>query len=295
MVTAEDVSNKDRRKTMERALEGGLLLVDVRLGGLASGLLSDTAVPAGDVSYIDGEKRVVPFRVRRVSQAEVTADAEWRIEAQIAVDETDEGEETSGWSSKALRAGLRSPRKDARSQRNARRPWTSTKPGLEMQRGESLNDCGYRKTTLACWRWPGACMMRARSRSAGNARSEPLRGRCTPRLPRGPIAGFSVAIVTSWDRSPTLSVMMACARSTLPCAQRWHLIAAHHGYARPLLRTDGAEEPPTRLVQRAQEIALRFVQLDQRWGPWGLAWWEALLRAADQQASRENDLEARRG
>jgi hypothetical protein len=27
----------------------------------------------------------------------------------------------------------------------------------------------------------------------------------------------------------------------------------------------------------------------QHWGPWGLAWWEALLRAADQQASRDND------
>ena len=37
-----------------------------------------------------------------------------------------------------------------------------------------------------------------------------------------------------------------------------HLIAAHHGQARPLLRTDGAEEPPSVLTARAQEIALRF-------------------------------------
>src|SRR6185312_1748177 len=70
-----------------------------------------------------------------------------------------------------------------------------------------------------------------------------------------------------------------------------HLIAAHHGNARPLLRINGAEEPPTRLVRRAQEIALRFARLEKQWGPWGLAWWEALLRAADQQASRKNDLE----
>ena len=36
-------------------------------------------------------------------------------------------------------------------------------------------------------------------------------------------------------------------------------------------------------------MALRFARLQKRWGPWGLAWWEALLRAADQQASRDNE------
>jgi len=74
-----------------------------------------------------------------------------------------------------------------------------------------------------------------------------------------------------------------------------HLIAAHHGSARPLIRTAGAEEPPTRLVERAREIALRFTRLEERWGPWGLAWWEALLRASDQRASRRNDSEDARG
>jgi len=68
-----------------------------------------------------------------------------------------------------------------------------------------------------------------------------------------------------------------------------HLIAAHHGHARPVLRTDGAEEPPSSLEVRAQDIALRYARLERRWGAWGLAWWEALLRAADQQASRDND------
>jgi CRISPR-associated endonuclease/helicase Cas3 len=74
-----------------------------------------------------------------------------------------------------------------------------------------------------------------------------------------------------------------------------HLIAAHHGFARPLLRTDGAEGPPSMLQSRAQEIALRFTRLEKAWGPWGLAWWEALLRAADQQASRQNDERGRHG
>jgi CRISPR-associated endonuclease/helicase Cas3 len=69
-----------------------------------------------------------------------------------------------------------------------------------------------------------------------------------------------------------------------------HLIAAHHGYARPLIATEGCEDaPPSVLEERAREVALRFARLQKRWGPWGLAWWEALLRAADAQASRAND------
>lgn len=69
-----------------------------------------------------------------------------------------------------------------------------------------------------------------------------------------------------------------------------HLIAAHHGYARPLIATEGCEDaPPSALEERAREVALRYACLQKRWGPWGLAWWEALLRAADAQASRDND------
>lgn len=69
-----------------------------------------------------------------------------------------------------------------------------------------------------------------------------------------------------------------------------HLIAAHHGFARPAIATRGCEDaPPSQLESRAREVAFRFARLQKRWGPWGLAWWEALLRSADQQASREND------
>jgi CRISPR-associated endonuclease/helicase Cas3 len=69
-----------------------------------------------------------------------------------------------------------------------------------------------------------------------------------------------------------------------------HLVAAHHGNARPVIETTGCEDaPPSALEERARNVALRFARLQKRWGPWGLAWWESLLRAADQQASRDND------
>ena len=68
-----------------------------------------------------------------------------------------------------------------------------------------------------------------------------------------------------------------------------HMIAAHHGWARPVISAVGASESHSVLKERTLQIALRFGRLQKRWGPWGLAWWEALLRAADQQASKEND------
>ncbi len=69
-----------------------------------------------------------------------------------------------------------------------------------------------------------------------------------------------------------------------------HMIAAHHGNARPTIGTRGCDRaPPSALEERARDVALRFARLQRRWGPWGLAWWESLLRSADQQASKDNE------
>lgn len=68
-----------------------------------------------------------------------------------------------------------------------------------------------------------------------------------------------------------------------------HLVAAHHGFARPVIAALDPDELPSISAQRAPAIALRFARLQRRWGWWGLAWWEALLRAADWAASAKND------
>lgn len=68
-----------------------------------------------------------------------------------------------------------------------------------------------------------------------------------------------------------------------------HLIAAHHGWARPHFEPnahDNSEGVSTQENQDAiQEAMRRYARLQQRFGRWGLAWLEALLRCADGLAS----------
>jgi CRISPR-associated endonuclease/helicase Cas3 len=67
-----------------------------------------------------------------------------------------------------------------------------------------------------------------------------------------------------------------------------HLIAAHHGYGRPHFPSDIAYDPEPKgkdIVRIASDIPRRFARLQRKYGRWGLAYLESLLRAADYAAS----------
>jgi CRISPR-associated endonuclease/helicase Cas3 len=67
-----------------------------------------------------------------------------------------------------------------------------------------------------------------------------------------------------------------------------HLIAAHHGRARPHFPPDEAFDPerPQQIAdEMAAKVPQRFARLQRKYGRWGLAYLESLLRAADWAAS----------
>ena len=71
-----------------------------------------------------------------------------------------------------------------------------------------------------------------------------------------------------------------------------HLIAAHHGWARPGFpdRRQWDPDAPAALNRKlAVEAASRFARLQAEHGPWRLAWLEALLKAADAYASSREE------
>ena len=68
-----------------------------------------------------------------------------------------------------------------------------------------------------------------------------------------------------------------------------HLIAAHHGWARPHFEPTALDNTYTTEDNErvAVEVLRRFGQLQRRFGRWSLAWLEALLRCADIAASKQ--------
>jgi CRISPR-associated endonuclease/helicase Cas3 len=69
-----------------------------------------------------------------------------------------------------------------------------------------------------------------------------------------------------------------------------HLVAAHHGHARPGFRVEAIGPVVTDGAKRVlTETPARFAKLQAQHGWWALAWLEALVKAADVLASRDEE------
>lgn len=69
-----------------------------------------------------------------------------------------------------------------------------------------------------------------------------------------------------------------------------HLVAAHHGHARPGFRIEAAGPVVTNGAKRVlAETPTRFSKLQTQYGWWALAWLESLVKSADILASRDEE------
>ena len=300
-------SDKKRQEEVERTLSGRTLVIDAGFGGLKDGLLNedfaDAPIVADDSSsWIDTDdgKPLIRFRIREgTTQAAPEPDSEignvWRENLRFNLERSATGEATRWLSIQKWRdtSNNENDRAEGRPQSLAEhQSWTAVHANAIGERlalpaqyirtvsiAARLHDEGKRGRN-----WKRAFQVEHYAKELGIP-GQPLAK--TPRFDWALLDGYRHefgSLPYAKDDPEVRSLPEELQDLAL------HLIAAHHGHARPLIATRGCDDaPPSVLAERAREVALRYARLQQRWGPWGLAWWEALLRAADAQASRAND------
>ncbi len=292
------MADKKEKETLERRLADVILVVHARFGGLSKdGLLDESENSAPQtldssndwLSPIDG-KPAIRFRVREAGQISSTTERGWRDRLRVPIERTAEGEVVrwlivEKWrndsitaddgASGALQTLARHQEAIIAKVRAIGQQLGLPQPYARMlEIAARLHDEGKRAEN---WQ------------KAFNA---PTTGGPFAKTP-GPI---NQTLLGGYRHEFASLPVLAADKEFLDLPSdelrdlAMHLVAAHHGFARPLIGTQGCAEPPSLLEERSREVALRFVRLQRRWGPWGLAWWESLLRAADQQASRELEL-----
>jgi len=300
---------KKAKDEFARQLWNSTLIVDARIGGLSDGLLkaSETKVadaadglapgewiPSADPDETDADP-IPPFRILDQSAdqlkeetSETPSDPRWKtcFRLPIQADEEDEPsrfltvqkfrqtvtseESRSTTGERSLEDHLNDTEKEA--ERLANRLKLPPEFQLVLKIAARNHDHGKN-----CERWQKAFSAHEEGRPYAKT-SGPFR----PGLLEGYRHEFaSLPLV---EKDPDFASLSDDLRDlTL------HLVAAHHGFARPVIRTDGCEDAPSVLQNRARDVALRFARLQKQWGPWRLAWLESILRAADQRASAKTD------
>ena len=287
---------KEVHGRLEARLGNAVVMVDARIGGLRDGLLAADAgiadaSAAAALDLVSGERTdsVVPVRVRRTEDLQdEAADPAWRHEARIAIDHGDDGDEVA-WL--LIDSDARIPAESANGPASGRaqlldehQAWTAA-AARRIARRLELAPADEAMLVIAA-RLHDEGKRAKRWQRAFRAPQDGVYGKTASRPNQQVLGGYrhELGSLPRAERDPQVQALDAERREL--CL---HLIAAHHGNARCVLPTQHAEEPESLLERRAQDVALRFTQLSQRLGPWMLAWWETLLRAADQQASRSND------
>ena len=290
--------DKKAEENLKKNLMGGTLITDSRFGGLSEKGMLDEKI-GGLPRVIDDSEEWLPpqsngspvirFRVCSVAAGgSPESDENWRERHRFEVEKTDEGEVTHWLLVEKWRSD--SETDDDR----------SAGPLQELAEHQAWAECKARTLTSALGLPDAYADMLAVAAGLHDEGKRHERWQQAFKAPRdgkvyaktkGPIS-FKLLHnyrheFGSLPRAESDKKFKALPPDLQELAL--HVVAAHHGWARPVIPTSGSDSAPSVLEERARDVALRFARVQKRWGPWGLAWWESLLRAADQQASRAND------
>jgi CRISPR-associated endonuclease/helicase Cas3 len=291
----DPTTSKNGKENLHNLLAGSILVVDARLAGLRHGLLDDVE-SAPPRTADDGQEWLsegaTGFRVCAVDAgAAIPKDQTWRERYRFAAAVSEDGEVTR-W------LVIHKWREDAATEedRSAGYPqlldehqsWTEER-ARRLAKSLGLDGALTEILALAA-RLHDEGKRAARWQRAFHAPNDGIYAKTEGPIDYRLLDGYrhELGSLLRAEKDQRIQNLSAPERDLV-----LHLIAAHHGFARPVIGVSGCEDaPPSVLEEKASEIALRFARLQDQWGPWGLAWLEALLRAADQQASRENDARA---
>lgn len=298
---------RDRRKKdwRDRHLPGRILIVDARICGLSDGLLnekSDLRVATADADELwtamkedesdESSRPVIKYRIEQITASQ----EEEGLALPVAIEDWQHVRtyETFIDAGGAVRGGLAvfkwlDDAKDEDSRSILSVPQTLTDHAAQVAAGvrDLATRLGLPDEEVE------AFSVAARMHDAGkatvrwqNAMNAPKDGRIYAKT----LGGGNWRLLEGYRHE--FGSLLEAEQQVLPESTRdliLHLIAVHHGFARPLISHEGCEAgPPSLLESKAGEAALRFVRLQKRYGPWGLAWREAILRAVDQSSSRES-------
>ena len=284
--------SKIDKETLKRSIGNRTLILDARMGGLSSDGLFEPkeGEPASTPDNDDAWEAAVGFRVRSITPDAENLDADWHKPYLFDLHRDGEG--------RPLRQLRVEKYRDATATDEERS--LSPKQAQKLEEHQEWAACKAEKLVDSLGLKGGigkAIVLAARLHDEGkradnwqrafSAGTDGIYAKTTGPFKPGVLAGYrhECGSLTHVERNHEFKALPDDLKDLVR-----HLVAAHHGRARPVIETAGcADGPPSQLTARARDVALRFARLQKRFGPWGLAWLEAILRAADAQASRDLD------
>ena len=306
---------KQIKETFERKIKGNTLILDARMGGLSKDLRSREASarmildarmgglssdglfdpkeenPAStpDDTQKDWES-VIGFRVRSIAPGAENPDADWHKPYLFDLRRDDEGQPLRQLRIEKYKGATATEEERSLSPKQAQKleehqEWADRKAKNLV---ESLGlTGGIGKAIVLAARLHDEGKKAPNWQRAFSAGTDGVYAKTKGPFLRSVLAGYrhEFGSLTRVERNHEFKALPDDLKDLV-----LHLVAAHHGRARPVIETAGCDDgPPSQLTARARDVALRFARLQKHFGPWGLAWLESILRAADQQASRDLD------